>query len=168
MNIKLYVLAIAVTFSLKSFSQQQNQNVIAPAGEISSGKSVVLEWTLGETTVERGQSFFSLLTQGFHQSFKEIATSNDKPQGPNLSIELEVSPNPTSSFLNIKFNKSSGLPLSLLVTDLNGKLVLTKNVSSKTQFTTIDVTQFSAGVYFLRIINKLGALQGRSTFIKFL
>ena len=168
MSIKLCVLSIAITLSLKSFSQQKNQFVVASAGEISSGKSVVLEWTLGEAIVETGKSPFALYTQGFHQTTSEIINTNSKFSGQPLSIRLEVSPNPTSSFLNIKFEKSTDLPLLLLVTDINGKVILTKNVSFKTETVKIDATRFSAGAYFLRIIDEFGVLHGKSTFIKFL
>lgn len=167
MSIKLCVLSLGIALSLESYSQNIDHSVLAVAGEVSTGKSVVLEWTLGESFVETVQSPFALYTQGFHQSFIE-KNSGSKFFGPLLSYRLEVSPNPTLSFLNIKLQKLTDVPLSLIVTDINGKLVLLKNISINSGTLTIDATKFSAGAYFLRMIDGFGNTHGKSTFIKFL
>ena len=166
MSIKLCAVVFASLMSLHSFSQQKNQSVMASAGGISSGKSLVLEWTVGESVVETVKTPFILYTQGFHQPYLEIITTNNKIKGSNQTNFFHVSPNPASSSFNIIFDKLTDLPLSLSITDINGKGLLIKIIPIKTGGIKIDATRFSAGAYFLRITDKSGAVQGTSTIIK--
>lgn len=166
MSLKLCAVVFATSLSLHSFSQQKNQSVMATAGGISRGKNVVLEWTVGESVVEIGKAPFALFTQGFHQASLEVITSKSRIPGDDKTYFFNVSPNPASSYLNIRFEKLTDLPLLVSVSDINGKVLLIKNIPSKTGGTKIDVARFSAGAYFLRITDKSGAVQGTSTIIK--
>ena len=166
MNLKLYAVVLATSLSLHSFSQQINQSVMATAGGISSGKNVVLEWTVGEPVVEMGKTPFALYTQGFHQPTLEVITSNSKMPGLHKAYFFDVFPNPATSSLNINFKKLTDLPLLASITDINGKVLLIKNIPVKTGIIKIDVARFSAGAYFLRITSESGEVQGTSTIFK--
>ena len=166
MSLKLCAVVFASLMSFHSFSQQKNQSVMASAGGISSGKSLVLEWTVGEAVVEMGKTPFALYTQGFHQPSLEVITSNNKIPDLNKAYFFHVFPSPATSSLNISFEKLTDLPLLVSITDINGKVLLIKNIPVKTGGIKIDVARFSAGAYFLRITDKSGAVQGTSTIIK--
>lgn len=56
------LLVLFVGGSLSSFSQENNQSVIAAAGDVSKSPNLVLEWTLGETAVETINSGKGLYT----------------------------------------------------------------------------------------------------------
>lgn len=166
MSLKLCAVVFASLVSLHSFSQQKNLSVMASAGGISSGKNVVLEWTVGEAVVEMGKTPFALYTQGFHQPSLEVITSNSKIPGLDKAYFFHVFPSPATSSLNISFEKLTDLPLLVSITDINGKVLLIKNIPVKTRGAKIDIARFSAGAYFLQITDKSGAVQCTSTIIK--
>jgi hypothetical protein len=62
---------------------------------------------------------------------------------------LSVYPNPASNFLTIKFPETSGN--SLIVTDGNGKVQFTKEVSALTEYK-LNVRHYAKGIYLLTII----------------
>lgn len=63
---------------------------------------------------------------------------------------LSMYPNPTSSLLYIKLDKTRRN--TVIVTDGSGKVQFTKKISALTEYK-LDVTNFSKGVYLLTIIN---------------
>jgi uncharacterized surface protein with fasciclin (FAS1) repeats len=65
------------------------------------------------------------------------------------NLDILVYPNPAANQLNISLNSDELLDLTLL--DVNGKIVLSRTVSSFSN--TIDISRIDAGLYFLRIGN---------------
>ncbi len=65
-----------------------------------------------------------------------------------FSKELIVFPNPTSSFLNIEYNKGID---ELQVLNITGRNIMSSILD--TQNTTIDISDLQAGVYILKVIS---------------
>lgn len=64
--------------------------------------------------------------------------------------EISMYPNPTSDFLKIKLDKTTGN--TLIVTGENGKVQLTKDISALNEYK-LDVTKYAKGVYLITIIS---------------
>lgn len=63
---------------------------------------------------------------------------------------LSLYPNPTSSFLNMRFDKCPDN--ILLITDGTGRVLLTKDVSETTEYK-LDVAKYAKGIYFVCLTN---------------
>lgn len=67
------------------------------------------------------------------------------------NTSIKISPNPTTSILNVRSIKNVAKPLHYSIYDATGKLLLTG--SSTKDYFSIDVHQFKAGVYILKLYN---------------
>ena len=66
---------------------------------------------------------------------------------------ISMYPNPTSNFLNIGLENTSGS--TIIVTDGTGKVQFTKEINALTEYK-LDVRKYAKGVYFLTITNTNG------------
>ena len=75
----------------------------------------------------------------------------------NIRKDFEISPNPAHSDIQVDFTKTSGLSTygeaTILITDISGKLLLTKEISaaSMNNVITLDISNLSSGMHFLKI-----------------
>lgn len=67
------------------------------------------------------------------------------------SSELQILPNPVSSYLLIK-TKNSNQKLSLSITDSSGKKILEENLKNNREYS-VDVSPFPSGIYFVTVKN---------------
>lgn len=130
-----------------------SQNVIATAGgfaEDANGNS--LSFTVGEMIIETVEGDGIILTQGFQQP--------NLPQDPNaintttaMGTTASVFPNPFS----VEFYTMLDMPVAgnvtFEVTDLNGKLVATKNAAQPIgkAYYTFTTNTLAAGMYNLTV-----------------
>lgn len=64
----------------------------------------------------------------------------------DLASKFNVYPNPTSSLINIVYDQSTLLDYRVVFMDVNGKILIgNKNLK------TIDITNYSEGIYYLEI-----------------
>jgi hypothetical protein len=67
--------------------------------------------------------------------------------------QLNVFPNPADKLLNVSFNSKNNSSVNLLLTDINGKNLITSDWpanSGENKFT-IDLSSYSKGLYLLKI-----------------
>jgi hypothetical protein len=64
---------------------------------------------------------------------------------------ISIFPNPTSEKLTIKYTEISGKQIDLKMFNTFGQQVLSQRTSDQTGLTTLDISQFAEGLYFLRI-----------------
>ena len=99
---------------------------------------------------------------------KAICTEDESPFTPNVTFStvgidenvlaqlVELYPNPTTSFIELRL-KSDQIQVTVgKVYDMYGKLM--KVVSIQSEITTLDVTEFAAGVYFVRMESEKGII----------
>jgi hypothetical protein len=78
-----------------------------------------------------------------------------------VSLDFSIAPNPTDGLLNLSFEPVSS-PTLLEITDIQGKIVLKKNLDDNT--TQLDISSFENGFYIAKIQNLNG--QGIQKFVK--
>lgn len=135
-------------------AQHLSPNVIAVSGGTARTPTMTLEWTLGESVIESAATSNRLYTQGFHQPILQVSESET---GSDANYTFTVAPNPVASYLNISIKAPESTPLQLVLTDLNGHQYNYPLVPAGTKSTQIDMTQFPAGMYLLRISKAEGA-----------
>ena len=69
----------------------------------------------------------------------------------NKNLFISIYPNPASSNLSIRLNKALGDKASILITDINGEVVLQKDIESPENSIDINVSWLDNGFYFLQL-----------------
>jgi len=85
----------------------------------------------------------------------EIVVTVEETLGVNDNVMIKgiaIYPNPTHGLLTINNNK--GIDVQVTIYDINGRLLVSK--SNNDTMTTLDITNFSNGIYLLRIQTELG------------
>jgi hypothetical protein len=148
---KRYILVFVTILIALSLSGQK-QEVIASAGGYNSAGGISISWTLGETIIPTFQDDpvnpTIILTHGFQQQL--IVTTVEE----NLLelVNVTVYPNPASDILNIRFEEPLDGKVDVYVLNQRGSLVLTDFIEATTVEKQINMTEYAAGIYFVRLV----------------
>lgn len=66
----------------------------------------------------------------------------------NNAFHIEAYPNPTDGVVTLSIHGSIGIAATITITDLNGRIL--KRIDDVTNFTSVDLSRFSAGVYIVK------------------
>ena len=88
-----------------------------------------------------------------HVDFTVGITENE------LSQYVTLYPNPTQSFIDLKLDRNYLGATECHIYDMYGKLMRTMPIEES--ITTIDVSDFAAGVYFVRLTTEQGQVSKR-------
>lgn len=110
-------------------------------------------------------NFYRLLMQDADGNYKYSKILTVKYTG-ELSLDIQLSPNPTSGMLQIQLPDGLKGTISLQVFDLNGRVIKRQNLASdgNALSTSIDVSGLQSGVYILKAQSGSTSLTNR--FIK--
>lgn len=143
-------------------AQSLSPLVLSNAGNTVITPQIRLSWTLGEVAVARWEALnhSGVLTEGFHQPSIELSNNN-------LSdLELvKIVPNPVRNLLNLNVVANSETNYLADLQDAQGKILI-KNLNLKGK-TEIDMSVYSAGMYFLSIHSTTGVLLQNHKVVKF-
>jgi hypothetical protein len=131
------------------------QQVVATAGGTLGNSNGTISYTIGEGVTQTLTKGDKTLTQGFHQTTVLVIPINKKK---DLDFSISVYPNPTSDKVTVKVEKEDITGLQFLLFNMNGKLILQKNLESNE--TSVSVEQLSSGFYLLKI--QEGAIELRT------
>ncbi len=67
-------------------------------------------------------------------------------------IDFKLYPNPASSYIEIDFLQIPVSDSKLVIFDSNGRLILNQQILSSTN--TVDLSNFSSGLYFVKVVNQ--------------
>jgi hypothetical protein len=155
---KKHLLFMALILGTFSFCRSQSLSpaVISSAGGVAETNSIILEWTLGESSVKTNSGTDNLYTEGFHQPLNvELATVNENL---NLNYTVTVAPNPVKSILSISIQSVEEENIYITLTDVNGKAIAATQSVFKNDSKDVDMSLFEAGIYILHINNAKGDL----------
>ena len=166
MNRSLLFVAFFVSLSFQAKSQNYSlcQQVIAAAGKSGQMGNRYYSYTIGEPFITTLSSAGNKLTQGFHQPelCKLVSTQS-------LELEkwqIEVFPNPTQDFLNIRFAPRADERLYARVYDLLGRPILQQIILDQPDGTQLDCSNWQAGVYFLQLSTVNGSASAVHRFVR--
>lgn len=139
-------------------AQDMPRTVVGSAGDYYQNILVGnLHWTVGEIAVSRYENGLEL-GEGFHQVYYDllVQTAEELPE----EWEINVYPNPTTDWLEVRFPETETLFLKLF--DIQGRLLADwGGISGEA---TLDVELYPEGVYLLQ----LQAEDGRQRTVKVL
>ena len=134
------------------------RQVIAAGGGVSQASNLVAFWTVGEfmTQTLRSADDTHILTQGFQQPepHNTIVPVIEIYQN---QVIVNVYPNPVTQFVRIVLSEPPPQPLTVSLTDVQGKLVATQALSGTA--IEMDVSHLPDGAYFLTLSDE-NAIQG--------
>jgi hypothetical protein len=140
---------ILYLFSLTSFlyAQSLERSVISAAGGYGGNAVATVDWTLGETLMERTSTTGQHLTQGFHQPFRIIPAAASPQQ--SLS-HIRIYPNPFQLSLSLEGDDLKKANL-LELFDASGKSIFSQDIPPQTDALEIFPPSLPAGTYLLKI-----------------
>jgi hypothetical protein len=160
-----YFIVLFIGISTHAFSQHNDQSVISAGGDISRSTNLILEWTLGEPSIESVSTSSSLYTQGFHQPLLKVQPVNYVANNSTKNV-FHVFPNPATTVLNIQLDYAAKEPLLVSLLNVNGSVLLNSSFPQKAIAAKLDVSRFPHGTYLLRITNQEGSIHSEFKVIK--
>lgn len=144
---------IAITLSLSILSIFAiAQSAIVPVGGTATGAGGSVTYTVGQIAVQRVEGGNKYVIEGVQQPY-EIQTVGVN-EYPGITLQALVYPNPTHNSIQLSIINfdipSYGLKAQLY--DANGKLLQIIIVSDN--LTAIDLEEYAAGTYQLRVMNE--------------
>lgn len=148
-----------------AMGQSIERNVIASTGRSASAGNIQVDYTLGEVAITTLQSPANKLTQGFHQP-TDISVGIS--QQPNWLLQLEAYPNPTENRLTLSITASAPALFTATIYDVAGRNtgLLLRGETNEKYVGNIDVSQLSAGAYFIHLTDANGKHAGTLRFQK--
>src|SRR6185436_14826173 len=82
------------------------------------------------------------------------------------SLINSIYPNPAKNMLNVKIGQNNNHDLKLAVTDLSGKTILSKQLAKNEFLVQLNISNISAGTYFVKIQSADGNVNDVMKFVK--
>jgi opacity protein-like surface antigen len=139
-KINLTVLLLLV-LGITALQAQQNANA---SGGDAAGAGGTASYSIGQIayTYNSGSS-----NQGVQQPYEFFVTGIDEYK--NISLSINVFPNPVQSILKLKIENLSLENLSYQIYDVSGKLLIRQNIANS--LTDVTLQSLASGTYFLKV-----------------
>lgn len=124
------------------------KSCIDSGGASSQAGTLKMVYTIGEVAIAEKTSGIVTISEGF---INRKTLINTGIVDYSLLSGVDISPNPSTEKLYVKFSNASKFTISLY--DLNGKLIY--NLTTQDIQAEIEVGQFIAGVYSLIIVDEV-------------
>jgi len=142
-----FLFTVLIVFPIIVFSQ----DIITTSGGNITNNSVQVNWTIGEPITDLITNNKTIVTSGLNQPTFKIETSIENI---NTKIDVSVFPNPTSQFINIKFDGESSLRARILT--LSGAVISAYEIKEK--LTQLDLSKVVSGVFIIELSDNTGKL----------
>ncbi|WP_353779278.1 T9SS type A sorting domain-containing protein [Winogradskyella sp. 3972H.M.0a.05] len=144
MKIKITLYVMSFFFALTISAQS---NTVSAGGD-ATGSNGSVSYSIGQVSYMTVSSGSGFIIEGLQQPFIEPTLST----GPINTINLlaKVYPNPTINHIELDLGDQVLDNLMYQVMDNTGKLLLSKNITSKT--TKIHLDDYAASTYFLSVM----------------
>ncbi len=155
----LAALVVSVSNAQVNFSP----TVIAAGGGVSKFNNIELEWTLGEFSTGTTSIYDKMYTAGYQQPTiaKQLFKDGDIKIG-----SVHIFPNPVQDFINVDFALIKSETIKMVLSDVNGIILLKRTVSAKINTIKIPVQAIIAGNYYLSLFDTNGNLTNIFKIIK--
>ncbi len=121
------------------------QELVSTAGDIFSGTSLQIEWSLGESMIDFYSDGHVVLTQGFHQP---EPIHIDKP---DTLVKIYPNPFDLSFYVDLAETESESDHFSMVLFDMSGRMVFAQDISMGAN--EIHTEDLPDGIYFLKLFD---------------
>lgn len=155
-------------FSLFAITCANGQSVcmqvISSTGSSGQNADKHFAWTVGEPVTMTFSGFARHFTQGFHQPDACLSVATDDVELAAWGIE--VFPNPTAAFLQVRFESRPESRLRASIFDLMGRTLLERVSLGETGQYLFDCQQWQPGIYLLRLEDQRSKAHSTLRFVK--
>ncbi len=138
----------SVVFILLGLGGLHAQETVTTSGGDATGTGGTASYTVGQVVYTTNTGTNGSVAQGVQQPY-EIATTVGINETA-INLEMNVYPNPTNNYLQLKVDSEKLENLNFQLIDLQGKVIENKKVSSTT--TSINVESLPKAIYFLSVV----------------
>lgn len=131
------------------------QDAVPAAGTEATGAGGTVNYTVGQVLYSTETSGSGNIQQGVQQPYVVIAT--DVNNNSNISIDISVFPNPSTTFLQLNIELANFENISFQLYDVQGKLLLQQKITGKQ--TAILMNEYATGNYFLKVLDQSNELK---------
>lgn len=167
LSLKYLLLSLFITFCTASLSAQINPSLISPTGmykkDANQNTHLV---SIGEIAITTLSNDSNSLTQGFLQPF-DIFLVNTNPD-PVYNLDINIYPNPTSSFVRLDLSNLNTNELLISITDELGRIIHSEKIATNKGQSSfeLNVANWSSGTYFIRAIDQQQVRTAALKFVK--
>ena len=163
MKVRFFIsLLIFLPFCLSS--QSSGLSVVSAGGDRTEGRTMTLDWTLGETAVSTIHYQKGRLTEGFHQpvlKIEEVTSTSSLPlvgaaASEVPSLTLTAAPNPVMAQLQVDIQSDSQEEGQLEMISINGQRLAQENVMLGFNRSVIEMGLYPGGTYYLILRDQQG------------
>ncbi|HOF20980.1 MAG TPA: T9SS type A sorting domain-containing protein [Bacteroidales bacterium] len=142
--------------TLFSISYLQGQQAVVTSGGIATGTTGSVSYTVGQIAYQTFTGTGGTLQQGVQQPW-EVSTPVAVAETEDISLLMNVYPNPTSGAFKLIVGTLENRNLRFRLYDMNGLLLQDKKIDSEE--TEIFLQDLSSSMYFLKIINNASEIK---------
>ena len=138
---------LLLVFSV-SYSQSLSPTLLSSQSGSDTSKTMVLDWTLGESFIETISDKDTMFSQGFIQPYLEST------KVIQMVDDVLIFPNPVDTYLNVRLlsNDDENGDVSIDIYNVNGSIIKQfKNGFSLTKSLQLDISDLPSGIYMVRI-----------------
>ena len=123
--------------------------IVSTSGEELRSATKIINFTLGEVTIDEISSSNQILTQGFHQPIVDNTVSTK--QLNTLKKEINIFPNPTDSEIILEFETIDKVELSVSIYSVLGIQYLETTIQPSEYVKNINLENLPSGILILKI-----------------
>lgn len=147
------LIIVLSVFSTLAYSQKGP----VAAGGNATGAGGSVSYSIGQIDYIAPTGSGGNSNEGLQQPYELFVVSSTSINENEKSVSITVFPNPTSHSVLIDFKNSDFKNHSYKITDAQGKLISENKIIENTS--TINVSEFNSGIYFISILNSNSELK---------
>jgi hypothetical protein len=124
------------------------QNAIPASGGNATGSGGTVSYSVGQIVYNKSTGTNGSVAQGVQQPY-EISAATGIEEAKDISLEIEVYPNPATDILKLKIENYEVKNLRYQLFDINGSLIKDNKVEGNE--TSIPMQNLLSSVYFLKV-----------------
>ncbi len=133
------------------FYHSNAQQTTAATGGNIHGAGGSISYTVGQVATQFQSATNGSVAQGVQQPYEIfVLTAIDEANG--ISLDFQVYPNPATDYLKLSITGLAQENLLWKINDLSGKLLGNESISAAETF--IPMTNYTAGIYLLSVVDK--------------
>lgn len=143
---KKLLLSILLGISLTSAKAQE---ATVTSGGVASGINGNTSYSIGQIVYSTNSGSTGTISQGIHQPYEIYTLGTD--DFPNISLQMIVYPNPTTSSINLKIENLTSSSLEYQLFDLTGRIIIRQKISQTE--TQISLENFPTATYLINVLD---------------
>ena len=148
LNLRTTLFFIFLLSLSDSFSQHLHHQMISAQGTTKKTVSgLVVQQTIGQQTTTGNHSDGIVVQQGFEQTFWNTHIAKNETS----IVSVVPFPNPFVEGLNFQFSTSIDAAVSVMIFDVSGRLVFTKEQAVVGNLLTLDLSGLAAAEYLVQL-----------------